>query len=91
MQGQEPNITRLFQRYGNEKLTPHFNEDFTQVTFSFEREMERTQHVKISKGEESNFVWSIFHGLLEQVVRVMNNPDEEEDYRELQSARICVH
>ncbi len=80
VQGQEPNITRLFQRYSNEKLTPHFNEDFTQVTFSFERgNAERAQHVKISKGEESNFVWSIFHGLLEQVVRVMNNPDEEDD------------
>lgn len=80
VQGQETNITRLFQRYSNEKLTPHFNEDFTQVTFSFERgNAERAQHVKISKGEESNFVWSIFHGLLEQVVRVMNNPDEEDD------------
>lgn len=77
VQGQEPNITRLFQRYSNEKLTPHFNEDFTQVTFSFERgNAERAQHVKISKGEESNFVWSIFHSLLEQVISILNVPED---------------
>ncbi|GGY61499.1 anticodon nuclease [Cellvibrio zantedeschiae] len=31
--------------------------------------------VKISKGEESNFVWSVIYTLLEQVVSIRNEPD----------------
>src|SRR5690606_38704242 len=51
-QGQEPNITKHFQRYTNDKLTPTFNQEyvfindrgedisvpaFSEVRFSFER------------------------------------------------------
>lgn len=36
-QGQDQNITAIFQHYTNEKLTPHFKEDFSEVKFSFER------------------------------------------------------
>lgn len=31
--------------------------------------------IKISKGEESNFVWSIFYTLLDQIVSTLNEPD----------------
>lgn len=31
--------------------------------------------VKISKGEESNFVWSVIYTLLEQVISIRNEPD----------------
>lgn len=33
------------------------------------------ERVKISKGEESNFVWSVFYTLLEQVVSSLNETD----------------
>jgi len=60
-QGQEPNITAHFQRYTNDKLTPNFNEDFSEVRFSFERgDDSGSDFVKISKGEESCFIWSVF-------------------------------
>lgn len=91
-QGQEPNITRNFQRYANDKLTPTFNQEYTvqtkdelaqdkeivikafsEVTFSLEAGGdEKTGNFKISKGEESNFIWSIFFTLLEEVVSVLN-------------------
>ena len=72
-QGQDQNVTGIFQHYTNEKLTPNFSEDFSEVTFSFERgNQERTDNIKISKGEESNFVWSIFYCLLRQVIAVLN-------------------
>lgn len=32
--------------------------------------------IKISKGEESNFVWSIFYTLLDQIVSTLNEPDD---------------
>lgn len=99
VQGQDQNAIAHFQRYTNEKLTPHFNEEyvdkdengkerkvpaFSEVTFTYERgNEERSEHVKISKGEESNFIWSIFHSLIEEVISVLNvaEPSERETDR----------
>ena len=73
-QGQENNITRNFQHYTDDKLTPQFNENFSEVRFSLERGTdERLDNLKISKGEESNLIWSIFYALLEQVVSILND------------------
>jgi len=72
-QGQDQNIITNFQRYANQRLTPHFSENFTEVTFSLERgNNERLGNLKIAKGEESNFVWSIFQTLVDQVINVLN-------------------
>ncbi len=80
-QGQDQNAIGHFQHYTSDKLTPYFSEDFSEVTFSFERGNEGpTENIKISKGEESNFIWSIFYSLIEQVVGVLNvaEPDDRE-------------
>lgn len=79
--GQDGNIIRYFQRYTHDKLTPHFSEDFGEVSFSLERgDNERSGSIKVSKGEESNFIWSVFYALLDQVVAVLNvaEPSERE-------------
>jgi len=92
-QGQDQNIIANFQYYTDDKLTPYFNEEylkdekdtkskvdaFSEVTFSFERgNDERSEKIKISKGEESNFVWSVFYSLLEQIIEVLNVPEPSE-------------
>lgn len=90
-QGQDINVITTFQRYTNDKLTPHFNTErtekdkdnkdviikaFSEVTFSMERGDETsTGNMKISKGEESNFIWSVFYTLLDQVISVLNVPE----------------
>ncbi len=75
-QGQDQNITTTFQHYANEKLTPHFSADFSEVSFSFERgNNQRDPNIKISKGEESNFIWSVFHSLIEQMISELNIAD----------------
>lgn len=72
-QGQDQSITATFQHYASEKLTPHFSPDFAEVTFSFERgNNEQESNIKISKGEESNFIWSVFHSLIEQMINELN-------------------
>jgi hypothetical protein len=72
-QGQDQNIAAIFQHYTNEKLTPHFSSDFSAVSFSFERgNNEQESNIKISKGEESNFIWSVFHSLIEQMISELN-------------------
>lgn len=78
-QGQDGNIVSNFQHYTSPSITPRFSPDFSEVTFSMERgNAERFENIKISKGEESNFIWCVFYSLLEQVVEVLNvlEPDE---------------
>lgn len=88
--GDDKNIVDNFQRYTDDKLTPTFIEEskpihkdgrrietktFPEVRFSFDRGNERTGYIKISKGEESNFIWSIYYTLLEEVTSILNELD----------------
>ena len=91
-QGQDMNVISTFQRYANDKLTPRFNPQyqskdkdgkdvtvkaFSEVTFSHQGgDDEPDRKIKISKGEESNFIWSIFYSLLEQVISILNVPED---------------
>jgi wobble nucleotide-excising tRNase len=78
-EGQDQNIISHFQHYTDDKLMPRFNEDSSEVRFSFERGNEEdNENVKISKGEESCFIWSIFYSLLVQVIEVLNVPEIDE-------------
>ena len=86
-------IISNFQRYVNDKLTPKFTEKdvitdgkktgkktYPDVTFSFTRGDETgLENIKISKGEESNFIWSIFYTLIEEVISELNKPKSEYD------------
>ena len=90
-QGQDQNIIANFQRYTDDKLTPTFEHEtfvddegvgdvdpFTGVTFSMEKGDEQGgEKIKISKGEESIFIWSVFYTLLELVVDVLQQPEPE--------------
>lgn len=93
-QGQDQNIIATFQRYTIDKLTPRFNEEykikdednkektvreFSEVTFSLKSGDEVNYgNLKISKGEESCFIWSIFYTLIEQVVGILNIAESDE-------------
>ena len=78
-QGQDQNVVANFQHYTSDKLTPEFNEDFSEVTFSFERgNQNQENNIKLSKGEESNFIWSVFYTLLDQVVETLNIVEESD-------------
>lgn len=83
-QGQDQNAIAHFQHYTSSKLTPYFSADFSEVTFAFARgNEEQVENIKISKGEESNFIWSIFYSLLEQIVAVLNDR-ETNPYNQLE-------
>ena len=87
-QGQDQVAIAHFQRYTSDKLTPKFNQEykvadkegkevvvpaFSEITFSYERGNENVnENIKISKGEESNFIWSIFYSLISQVIETLN-------------------
>ena len=72
-QGQARNIATNFQHYTSNKLTPIFNERYSEISFSIKTGDDNSiNNIKISKGEESCFIWCIFYSLLAQVVEVLN-------------------
>lgn len=78
-QGQDGNIVSNFQRYTSQFITPRFSEDFSEVTFSMERGGDDSlENIKISKGEESNFIWCVFYSLLDEVIGILNIPEPDE-------------
>ncbi|MAN73025.1 MAG: anticodon nuclease [Henriciella sp.] len=89
-QGQDQNVIDNFQKLANQRLTPAFNQSYriidrrrvqyvSHVTFSMETgDDETTDNIKISKGEESNFIWSVFFTLLQQIVAVLDVPDPDD-------------
>ena len=93
VQGKENNVIANFQHYTNDKLTPNFNQEYTtkdkegkdvtisaysEIKFSIDGGNENNiENVKISKGEESSLIWSVFYSLFEQVIAVLNIPEPD--------------
>lgn len=78
-QGHEQNIITLFQHYTNDKLTPLFNENYNEISFSIKGGNDEVlENIKISKGEESCLIWCVFYSLLEQVVYTLNIAEKDE-------------
>lgn len=89
--GEDGNIVTNFQRYTSKKVTPLFNETYSEVVFNVaanktvkfddsdnneSKEVQgKYETIKISKGEESNFIWSVIYALLEQVISTLNDDD----------------
>jgi wobble nucleotide-excising tRNase len=77
-EGQANNIITLFQRYTSERLTPRFNETYDEISFSIEGgNEERTENIKISRGEESCLIWCVFYSLLKEIVEVLSTSEAE--------------
>lgn len=79
VQGNEKKIVSSFQHYTSKNLIPTFNGDYSEVIFSIlQHDGGTIDHVKISKGEESCFIWSIFYSFFREIVEVRNIREEED-------------
>lgn len=85
----DTDIVKNFQRYSSDKLTPLFQEEdvvrsgkktgektYLEVIFSLDTGTKSSGNLKISKGEESNFIWSIFFTLFQEVVSILDEPSQ---------------
>lgn len=91
-QGLENNIVTNFQHYTTDSITPLFNEEYitqddkgddivvkaySEVTFSISSgDDQGVPNIKISKAEESNFIWCVFYSLLEEAIETLNETDK---------------
>jgi wobble nucleotide-excising tRNase len=88
-QGLGARITHNFQEQTNTKITPVFNEDYSEIRFNLALGgNNNVSNLKISKGEESNFIWSVFYSMLDLATSVLSEADlsnrETDDFNDLQ-------
>lgn len=67
------NIVTNFQNFTTKSITPTFDNDFTEITFTYQSGGDDSEgNIKISKGEESNFIWCVFYTLITEIINVRN-------------------
>jgi hypothetical protein len=72
-QGLEKNIIENFQKILNTKTEPFFDLEKGKIRFNIPSGDDKSKtNIKISRGEESIFIWSIFQTILETVINELN-------------------
>jgi hypothetical protein len=75
-QGQGPTIINHFQRLTNSNIEPIFSADFSEISFAIRGDVQGSP-IKISKGEESNLIWSMFYSLLDLIIEELSGPVDD--------------
>jgi len=75
-QGQGPTIIDHFRRLTNSNIEPTFSADFSEISFAIRGDGQGSP-IKISKGEESNLIWSIFYSLLDLIIEELSSPEDD--------------
>lgn len=72
-QGKENEIADRFKEFTSSKIEPNINTSTGEITFSLSTgDEEATENIKISKGEESIFIWTVFFVLMETIISELN-------------------
>ena len=76
-QGVETAIAENFRAITNSKVEPTFDFEVGEITFSVATGDDTAEsNIKISRGEESVFVWCVFHSILEMAIETLNTKPE---------------
>jgi len=77
-QGLEKQIIDHFKNILNTKIEPYFNLKVGEITFNIPSGDEDSQsNIKISRGEESMFIWSVFYAILDTVIENLNLDEKD--------------
>lgn len=72
-QGKEIEIAEQFKRFTSSRIEPNINIKTGEITFSLPTGDEGSiDNIKISKGEESIFIWTVFFVLIETIISELN-------------------
>ncbi|MFV0379748.1 MAG: anticodon nuclease [Anaerorhabdus sp.] len=84
--GKEKEVNDLFQRYTQTKIEPNIDFETGEIKFNIPTGDEKNDSdIKISRGEESVFKWSVFYVLVEEVIEKYNAV-EDGDAKELDTS-----
>jgi hypothetical protein len=74
----ETQIIKNFNNILNTKIEPSFNKDMSGISFNIPTGDETAQeNIKISRGEESTFIWIVFYTIMESAIDSLNTKEED--------------
>ena len=77
-QGKENEIADRFKEFTSSKIEPNINTTSGEITFSLPTgDKAAIENIKISKGEESIFIWTVFFVLLETIIAELKEKIED--------------
>ena len=77
-EGLDKEIERNFQQFTNSNIEVKFNTVTGEIKFNFQGDDKVEGNIKISKGEESLFIWTIFYTILSRAIDLLT---EKQEYR----------
>lgn len=90
-QGLENDITNNFRELINNKIDPIFNLENGEISFDIVTGDDKVeQGIKISRGEESIFVWSVFYSVLSTAIFAINDKKEDRTTDEFDKLKYIV-
>ena len=76
-QGLNDSISKNFQTFTNLKVESDINVRTGRITFNLPTgDSSSRQNIKISRGEESVFIWTVFYTIIETVIDILNETYE---------------
>lgn len=82
-QGKEIEIANRFKEFTSSKIEPNIDTDTGEITFSLPTgDNQALANIKVSRGEESIFIWTIFFVLMETIIAESNEDVENQSFQE---------
>lgn len=75
-EGLQDKIVDNFKDILNTKIEPSFGSDMTEITFSIPSD-KNASNIKISRGEESVFIWAVFYTILQTAIDMLNEKEKD--------------
>lgn len=75
-EGLDKDIVDNFDKFTDDKIYPIVNTESGEIQFLLINEKEEQEFVKISKGEETLFKWSVYYSALKRALDILNEKTE---------------
>lgn len=89
-QGLQNEIIDNFQRIYNDSIEPIFNDESNQIYFNARTEEGNDDHIKISKAEETIFIWSVFYTFLDIAIAELKENEEDRSTNIFNNLEIII-
>lgn len=90
-EGLDGRVNDNFKKLTNSKIEPEFDSEQGKITFKHYTGDENTiENIKISRGEESLFIWSVFYTILDVAIDILGETPENRSTHYFDDIRYIV-
>lgn len=83
-------IERNFERFANSNIKVDFNAETGNISFTLKGDNEYKDNIKISKGEESLFIWTVFYTILSYAIDLLAEKPEDRSSHKFDTLKYII-